>query len=130
MDKFELEELAKDVAEKVKALVQEGNVTRIRIRKDDTVILNLPMTAGVVGTVIGAAAAPWAASCRFSRSTFPEFVTDIVTPPAEGTNLEVLDGHNPETSDEILHGVLVGVINALPRIDTCLVVQPAMAVAF
>ena len=60
MDKFELEELAKDVAEKVKALVQEGNVTRIRIRKDDTVILNLPMTAGVVGTVIGAAAAPWA----------------------------------------------------------------------
>ncbi len=60
MDKFELEELAKDVAEKVKALVQEGNVTRVRIRKDDTVILNLPMTAGVVGTVIGAAAAPWA----------------------------------------------------------------------
>ena len=50
MDKFELEELAKDVAEKVKALVQEGNVTRVRIRKDDTVILNLPMTAGVVGT--------------------------------------------------------------------------------
>jgi uncharacterized spore protein YtfJ len=60
MDKFELEELAKDVAEKIKALVQEGNVTRVRIRKDDTVILNLPMTAGVVGTVIGAAAAPWA----------------------------------------------------------------------
>ena len=60
MDKFELEELAKDVVEKVKALVQEGNVTRVRIRKDDTVILNLPMTAGVVGTVIGAAAAPWA----------------------------------------------------------------------
>ena len=66
MDKFELEELAKDVAEKVKALVQEGNVTRVRIRKDDTVILNLPMTAGVVGTVIGAVAAPWALIIAYS----------------------------------------------------------------
>ncbi len=35
-------------------------MTRIRIRKDDNIILNLPMTIGVVGTVLGIAAAPWA----------------------------------------------------------------------
>ena len=41
-------------------MVSEGNVTRIRIRKGDTTILNLPMTVGILGTVVGAAAAPWA----------------------------------------------------------------------
>ncbi len=51
---------ANEIVEKLKALVREGNVTRIRIRKDDNVILNLPMTVGVVGTVLGIAAAPWA----------------------------------------------------------------------
>ena len=60
LNKNDLEEKAKSVVEEIKGLVKEGNVTRIRIRKDENVILNLPMTVGVVGTVIGAAAAPWA----------------------------------------------------------------------
>lgn len=55
----ELKERAEEIVQKVKALVKEGNVTYIRIRKDDTVILNLPMTVGVVGTVLGLATAPW-----------------------------------------------------------------------
>ena len=50
---------ANDIAAKIKALVKDGNVTFIRIRKDDTVILNLPVTVGIIGTVIGLAAAPW-----------------------------------------------------------------------
>ncbi len=60
INKTEQEDKAKEVVEKIKELVKEGNVTRIRVRKDEHVILNLPMTVGVVGTVIGAAAAPWA----------------------------------------------------------------------
>ncbi len=35
-------------------------MTHIRIRRNDTIILNLPMTVGVVGTILGVAAAPWA----------------------------------------------------------------------
>ena len=46
----------KDAVEKIKELVAEGNVTHIRVRKDDNVILNLPMTAGAVGAAIGLAA--------------------------------------------------------------------------
>lgn len=57
--KAELESVAKGAVEKVKELVKEGNVIRIRVRKDETIILNLPMTAGVVGAAIGAATAPW-----------------------------------------------------------------------
>lgn len=56
----EVKSKVNEIVEKIKALVKEGNVTRIRIRKNDTIILNLPMTVGVVGTVFSAVAAPWA----------------------------------------------------------------------
>ena len=51
---------ANEIVEKIKELVKQGNVTRVRIRRGDNVILNLPMTVGVAGTVIGLIAAPWA----------------------------------------------------------------------
>lgn len=56
----ELRAKADDIVAKIKVLVKDGNVTFIRIRKDDRVILNLPMTVGIIGTVLGLAAAPWA----------------------------------------------------------------------
>lgn len=55
----EVKNKANEIVDKIKALVKEGNVTYIRIRRNDMVILNLPMTVGVVGTIIGAVAAPW-----------------------------------------------------------------------
>lgn len=41
-----------EVIDKVKELVKTGNVTRIRIKKDDLVILDLPVTAGAVGVAL------------------------------------------------------------------------------
>jgi gas vesicle protein len=55
--KTKVSEQAKTVVEKIKEAVAKGNVVRIRIKKDDDVILNLPVNAGVIGTVL----APWAA---------------------------------------------------------------------
>lgn len=55
----EIKSKVDEIVGKLKALVKEGNVTFIRIRKDDTVVLNLPMTVGIIGTVLGLAAAPW-----------------------------------------------------------------------
>lgn len=51
---------AEEIVAKVKELVKKGNVSRIRILKNDNVIVNLPLTAGVVGSVVVLAAAPWA----------------------------------------------------------------------
>jgi len=48
------------VLDKVKDLVARGNVSRVVIRKDDKVILNVPVTVGVVGAVVGITAAKWA----------------------------------------------------------------------
>ena len=50
----------KDTIEKLKAKVKEGNVDRVQIRKDDEVILKVPVNVGIIGVIVGAAAAPWA----------------------------------------------------------------------
>ena len=50
----------KDLIDKLKAKVKEGNVDRVQIRKDDEVILKVPVNVGIIGGLIGAAAAPWA----------------------------------------------------------------------
>lgn len=56
----EVELKAKEIVENLKGMVKRGNVTRIRIRKEKHVILNIPMTAGVLGFALGAAVYPWA----------------------------------------------------------------------
>lgn len=56
----DLKTFADDLVNKIKGLVAEGNVRRIRIRKDDTIILNLPLSVGLIGTALGLMAAPWA----------------------------------------------------------------------
>ena len=56
----ELETRANEIVDRLKEIVKEGSVTHIRVKKDDTTFLNIPMTVGVVGTILGAAAAPWA----------------------------------------------------------------------
>ena len=56
----DIKNFADDIVNRLKEMVKEGNVTRIRIRKGDTIILNLPMTVGLIGTALGLVAAPWA----------------------------------------------------------------------
>lgn len=48
-----------DVLEKIKTLVKEGNVNKIRMKKDEKVLLTVPVNVGIVGGLIGLAAAPW-----------------------------------------------------------------------
>ena len=43
------------IVEKIKEAIQKGNVNRISVKKDGEVILNIPVTVGVVGTAL----APW-----------------------------------------------------------------------
>ena len=54
------EKFANELVEKLKGMIEEGNVTRVRVRKGDNIILNLPVNVGLIGTAIGLIAAPWA----------------------------------------------------------------------
>ena len=51
---------AEEVVEKIKELVKKGNVAKVVIKKDNEVIVNLPLNAGIVGGIVGLIAAPWA----------------------------------------------------------------------
>ena len=59
-DTIDVGEEAKAVVEKLKRKVEEGNVSRIQIRKGDEIVLSVPVNVGIVGGIIGLAAAPWA----------------------------------------------------------------------
>lgn len=48
---------AEELVEKVKELVKKGNVTKIQVKKNGEVVVNFPVTVGIVA---GVAAAPWA----------------------------------------------------------------------
>ena len=50
----------KETVDKIKAKVKEGNVDKIQISKDGDIVLSLPVNIGIVGGIIGLAAAPWA----------------------------------------------------------------------
>jgi hypothetical protein len=43
------------IIEKIKFYIRKGNVSRISIKKDNEILLNIPVTVGVVGTAL----APW-----------------------------------------------------------------------
>lgn len=47
------------VIEKLKELVTKGNVTRIVVRREGKELVNIPVTAGIVGGVVMLAAAKW-----------------------------------------------------------------------
>ena len=51
---------AQKIVAQIKELVKKGNVARVVVLHKDEPLLNLPLNAGLLGTVIGAYAAPWA----------------------------------------------------------------------
>ena len=59
-DTIDVGEETKAAVEKLKRKVEEGNVSRIQIRKGDEIVLSVPVNVGIVGGIIGLAAAPWA----------------------------------------------------------------------
>ncbi|WP_408070178.1 DUF4342 domain-containing protein [Butyrivibrio sp. JL13D10] len=50
----------KKLMDKLKKTVEEGNVDRIQIKKDDEIVLSVPVNVGIIGGILGLAAAPWA----------------------------------------------------------------------
>ena len=48
-----------DVMNKLKDLVRKGNVSRILVCKDGKELVNIPVNVGIVGGVVGLAAAKW-----------------------------------------------------------------------
>lgn len=41
-----------ELVEKVKELVRKGNITKIKVKQDDRILIEIPITAGVVGALV------------------------------------------------------------------------------
>ena len=50
----------KNVINQIKELVRKGNVSKIVVRRKGEVLISIPVNVGVVGAVVGLAAAKWA----------------------------------------------------------------------
>lgn len=72
-----------EVVDKVKDLIKKGNVAKIRIKKDDKVILDIPVTAGAIGTLI----APQLAAIGTVIALISKCKLEIERPNKETVNL-------------------------------------------
>ncbi len=50
----------RELVDKLKKKVEEGNVDRVQIKKGDEIVFSVPVNVGIVGGILGLAAAPWA----------------------------------------------------------------------
>lgn len=71
--------------DKIKEVVEKGNVSKIKVTKEDNTIVNLPLSAGILGTLL----APWAAIAgvvaAFGFNCKIEFVKD------DGTVIDITE---------------------------------------
>ena len=51
---------AEEIVEEIEGLVKKGNISRIMLKREENTILNIPLNAGLAGTILGLTAAPWA----------------------------------------------------------------------
>ena len=49
-----------EIIDQLKELVKKGNVARILVLRGEDTVLNIPLNVGIVGTILGLTAAPWA----------------------------------------------------------------------
>ncbi|MCR2044941.1 DUF4342 domain-containing protein [Anaerosalibacter massiliensis] len=69
--------------DKLKEYIRKGNVTKIIIKKDGEVIMNIPVSAGTIGTIL----APQIALLGFSAALLSKCTFEIVKEDGETINI-------------------------------------------
>lgn len=59
MSEQDIKAQAQQIVEKVKEAVKDGNASRIYLKRNGEIVLNISLNAGIIGTVIGLATAPF-----------------------------------------------------------------------
>lgn len=74
--KSKINDQTKQVVDKIKEAVEKGNVSRIRVKKEDDTVLNLPVNIGILGAVLAPVAAVIGAVAAFGMKCTIELVKD------------------------------------------------------
>lgn len=91
----------KAIVEKLKELVKKGNVSRILIKKDGEIIMNLPVNAGIVAGVV----APWAS--LFGVVAAFGFKCEIEVVKDDGSILDVSEMTNEKIGVAVEKGSVI-----------------------
>jgi len=89
-----------DVVEKVKEIIRQGNVNKIRIKHDGKVLVEIPVTLGAIGLV----AVPQLAALGVLVAVFQRCTIEVVRnneendPSEENNNNVVAENNEPEDS--------------------------------
>lgn len=78
-NKSRFAEQSSHMVDKVKEAIKKGNVAKIIVKKNDEVIMNLPVNVGIVGTVL----APWAAVAGVIAAFGTKCVIELVKDDGE-----------------------------------------------
>ena len=78
----EIDEEKEAIIEKLKAVVEKGNVSRIVFKKDGEIFLNIPVNAGAIGILL----APWAALAGTAAALITKCKIEIIKDDGEGSN--------------------------------------------
>lgn len=102
-------EAANEVAGKIKEMVKKGNISKISIKKGEEMILNVPVNAGLVGTLL----APWGViagiiaafgfKCKIELTKDDGTVIDI-SQRAEAIGKEVVEKGSVVVDDVVAKG--------------------------
>jgi hypothetical protein len=87
------ENAASDIIGRIKELIRKGNVSRVLVKKDDTVVLSVPVTLGVIGAVFLPEAAIFSAIVALGVKCSISIVT------TEGEEVDVVQKAREKFSD-------------------------------
>ncbi len=76
------------VLKRLKDLVREGNVTKILVKKEDEIIMNIPVSAGAVGVILS----PWLGAVGLTAALVAKCEIEVVKEDGEVIKLnEITD---------------------------------------
>lgn len=87
--------------EKIKEIIKKGNVAKIIVKKDDEIMLNLPVNIGLVGTVI----APWGMIIGLIAAFGTKCVIELVKD--DGAIIDISEMANETIEDIVEKGVVI-----------------------
>ena len=104
----------KNIIEKLKELVKKGNVSKIVVRRKGEVLLNVPVNVGVVGAVVGLAAAKWAVLAAVLGTL--GFGCEVDIEKDDGEVVKVVSEEDGQKAKDTAAGVLHEVKDAAAKV--------------
>lgn len=89
------------IVDKIKEAIKKGNVAKIIVKKNDEIIMNLPVNVGIVGTVL----APWAVVAGVIAAFGTKCVIELIKEDGEIIDISEMA---TDTFDEVVEkGVVI-----------------------